>query len=265
MTKAQDAKQRIDNAIESLTEELNAGKSDTLNAFLSMLSKFHHYSFGNVMLILSQRPEATRVAGYRAWQQLGRQVRKGEKSITIIAPMLLKKELDTGNAEKVLRFRAASVFDIEQTEGDELARPASVQGDPGAALEALQSHAVTLGISVDFAELRGASGVSRGGYITLATGMSNAETFSTLVHELAHELLHHGEGAVRGDKSTRELEAEAVAHTVCNAVGLQVGTACSDYIQSYGGDAKQLAGVLDRVQKTAHALIQAIDSAGELA
>jgi hypothetical protein len=66
MTKAQDAKQRIHDAIESLTNELNAGKSETLEAFLSMLSKFHHYSFGNVMLILSQRPEATRVAGYRA-------------------------------------------------------------------------------------------------------------------------------------------------------------------------------------------------------
>lgn len=261
MTKAQDAKLRIDDAIASLTDELNAGKSETLEAFLAMLSKFHHYSFGNVMLILSQRPEATRVAGYRAWQQLGRQVRKGEKSITIIAPMMLKKESDSGDTEKVLRFRAASVFDIAQTDGDDLPEPASVQGDPGTALQALLAHADSVGITVDFGDLRGANGMSRGGHITLAEGMTEAETFSTLVHELAHELLHQGESAERGDKTTRELEAEAVAHTVCIAVGLEVGTACSDYIQSYGGDAKQLASVLERVQKTAHELVNAIHGA----
>lgn len=261
MTKAQDAKQRIDDAIQSLTDELSAGKSETLEAFLGMLSRFHSYSFGNVMLILAQRPDATRVAGYRAWQKLGRQVRKGEKSITIIAPMLIKHENTSGETEKRLRFRGASVFDLSQTDGDPLPEPPSVHGEPGEALAELRRHAESVGIVVEFADLRGANGVSRGGHITIAEGMSDAETFSTLVHELAHEMLHQGEDAQRGDKTTRELEAEAVAHTVCTAVGLEPGTACSDYIQTYGGDAKLLASVLERVQKTSHAILNGLQSA----
>lgn len=95
----------------------------------------------------------------------------------------------------------------------------------------------------------------------MAKGMSEAETFSTLVHEIAHEILHHGEHAERGDKTTRELEAEAVVHTVCDAVGLNVGTACSDYIQSYGGNAKLLASVLERVQRTSHTILSGLLSA----
>lgn len=131
MTKAQEARQHIDHAIERLAAELNAGRSETLRAFLEMVGKFHRYSFGNVMLILSQRPDATRVAGYRTWQGLGRQVRKGEKGITIIAPMLLKQDAEPGqDPEKVLRFKAASVFDVSQTDGEELPTPAQMQGTP---------------------------------------------------------------------------------------------------------------------------------------
>lgn len=260
MTKAQEARTTIEQALERLSDELNAGKSETLEAFLAMLAKFHRYSFGNVMLILSQRPDATHVAGYRAWQKLGRQVRKGEKSITIIAPMMLKKEADNGvDPEKVLRFKAASVFDVSQTDGEELPAPAAIQGTPGEHLRLLRDFVATAGITLDTAEdLGGPLGVSRGGSITLQAGLGDAECFAVLVHELAHELLHHGENAQRGDKTTRELEAESTAHAVCTGIGLTPGTACSDYILSYGGDAELLAKVLDRVQKTAARILDAV-------
>ena len=260
MTKAQEARKTIDQALEQLSDELNSGKSETMQAFLTMLAKFHRYSFGNIMLILAQRPDATQVAGYRAWQGLGRQVRKGEKGITIIAPMMLNKESEAGSdPEKVLRFRATSVFDLAQTDGEELPAPTTMQGTPGEHLARLRDFVISLGISLDTeTDLGGPLGVSRGGSITILENLDDAESFSVLVHELAHEMLHHGENAQRGDKMTRELEAEATAHAVCTAVGLEPGTACSDYIQSYGGDAELLASVLQRVQKTAARILDAV-------
>lgn len=260
MNKAQEARKTIDQALERLSDELNSGQSETMQAFLAMLGKFHRYSFGNIMLILSQRPDATRVAGYRAWQKLGRQVRKGEKGITIIAPMMLKQDAAEGHdPEKVLRFKATSVFDLSQTDGDELPAPVTVQGSPGEHLERLRDFVVSLGIELDTVEhLGGPHGVSRGGSITIQNGLDDGECFSVLVHELAHEMLHHGENAQRGDKTTRELEAEATAHAVCTGIGLEPGTAASDYIHSYGGDAELLASVLERVQKTAARILDAV-------
>ena len=260
MTKAQEARQHIDQAIERLAAELNAGRSETLRAFLEMVGKFHRYSFGNVMLILSQRPDATRVAGYRTWQGLGRQVRKGEKGITIIAPMMLKQDAEPGeDPEKVLRFKAATVFDVSQTDGEELPKPAQMQGTPREHLQRLERFIVDQGIVLELRmDIGQAAGISMGGHICIRPELTPPERFSVLVHELAHEMLHHGEHAERGDKKTRELEAEAVAYVVSTGIGLEPGTACSDYIQSYGGDAEKLAAVLDRVQKTAARILDAV-------
>jgi len=260
MAKAQEARRHIDQAIERLAAELNAGRSETLRAFLEMVGKFHRYSFGNVMLILSQRPDATRVAGYRTWQGLGRQVRKGEKGITIIAPMMLKQEAEPGqDPEKVLRFKAATVFDVSQTDGEELPKPAQMQGTPRDHLQRLERFIVDQGIVLELRmDIGQAAGISMGGHICIRPELTPPERFSVLVHELAHEMLHHGEHAGRGDKQTRELEAEAVAYVVSTGIGLEPGTACSDYIQSYGGDAEKLAAVLDRVQKTAARILDAV-------
>ncbi|MAY74956.1 MAG: DUF1738 domain-containing protein [Phycisphaerae bacterium] len=260
MTKAQEARQHIDQAIERLAAELNAGRSETLRAFLEMVGKFHRYSFGNVMLILSQRPDATRVAGYRTWQGLGRQVRKGEKGITIIAPMMLKQDAEPGqDPERVLRFKAATVFDVSQTDGEELPKPAQMQGTPKEHLQRLERFIVDQGIVLELRmDIGQAAGISMGGHICIRPELTPPERFSVLVHELAHEMLHHGEHAERGDKQTRELEAEAVAYVVSTGIGLEPGTACSDYIQSYGGDAEKLAAVLDRVQKTAARILDAV-------
>lgn len=187
MNKAREARKTIDQALERLSDELNNGKSDTMQAFLAMLAKFHRYSFGNIMLIHSQRPDSTRVAGYRAWQKLGRQVRKGEKGITIIAPMMVKRDSEPGlDSEKVLRFRAASVFDLSQTDGDELPAPTAIKGTPGNHARRLRRFVRSLGIELRVERtLGGPLGISTGGSILLKRGLSDAQYFAVLVHELA--------------------------------------------------------------------------------
>src|SRR5712691_8001600 len=111
---ASEARERLAEAVEKLAD------SDMFAAWLRARAAFHSYSFGNVCLIVSQRPDASRVAGYRAWQALGRQVRKGERAIKILAPCVRKVEdKETGEqARRVVAFRAVNVFDVSQTEGE---------------------------------------------------------------------------------------------------------------------------------------------------
>lgn len=261
------AKGLIDAALDNLAGALEQGRSQTLVEYLAAIAKFHRYSFGNVLLIAAQRPDARRVAGYRTWQQLGRQVKHGEKGILIFAPMFLKNranesspETSTGDeSDKLLRFRVVHVFDELQTEGEPLAEHATVNGDPAGFTDKLKEFAADSGIVVEYsAHIGSAHGYSCGGGIVLRDDLSPAEMFSTLAHELAHEFLHHGNGAVRGSKTVRETEAEAVAFVVSHAIGLDTNTASSDYIQLYAGDKDTLSQSLDRIQKTASKILTAI-------
>lgn len=258
VNKAAKARQVIGEAISSLAEDLNNGKSEAYRRFLAAMARFHDYSFGNVMLIVSQRPGATHVAGYRAWQKFGRQVRKGEKGITIMAPMLFKpKDADAKDEDAFLRFRAVAVFDISQTDGEALPEPPRVGGDPGHHWDRLTGFVEAEGIAIRFESLGSIQGMSRGGTIALSDTLDEAERFSVLVHELAHELMHQGPNRPdpRPPKAVRELEAESVAFVVCTAVGMKTGTASSDYIQSHGGNAELLGQSLRRVQKTAERIL----------
>lgn len=260
-SKTAKARQVIGQALDALAEDLNGGRSEAYRRFLAAMARFHDYSFGNVLLIVSQRPGATRVAGYRTWQKLGRQVRKGEKGIAIMAPMLFKPEYpDATDDDTFLRFRTVSVFDIAQTDGEDLPEPPRVCGEAGRYWDRLVGFVEAQGIALSFGWLRGALGESRGGTITLSDRLDGAERFSVLVHELAHELIHHGPNRPypRPTKAVRELEAESVAFVVCTAVGMKPGTASSDYIQSYGGDAELLGQSLHRVQKTAERILHGL-------
>lgn len=268
--KAEEAKKMTDEALAKLAAALAEGKSEALTAYLGTMAKFHRYSFGNVMLILFQRPDATRVAGFHAWRDLGRYVKKGEHGIAILAPMLLRqrdaepKDGETVEPRKVLRFRVVHVFDVSQTDGEPLPAFARVSGDPGVCTDRLRTHIASRGITLVYEDsLGGAEGMSSGGTIKVRSGLPAAEEFSVLVHELAHEVLHHGEGAQRGTKTVRETEAEAVAFVVTHAVGLHNGTASADYIRLYDGDTKTLAASLDRIQKTAAAVIGAVVGDGD--
>jgi len=272
-SKAEHARAAIADSLDRLGEALAAGNSEQMTEFLSIMSRFHRYSFGNVMLIMTQRPDATRVAGFRMWKSLGRSVKKGEKGIVILAPMMLKARRDDGDdsrddardgdserGRKVLRFRAVHVFDISQTEGEPLPEPSRVSGDPAGALDrleqAVRAHGVELSESDD---LGAADGVSRGGRIEIAAGLSPAERFATLVHEFAHELLHQAKGETKPPKVVRELEAEAVAFVVAEWAGLENTHASADYIRLYQGDTKTLAASLDRITTAADTIITAID------
>lgn len=272
--KAEQAKQLAETGIANLANALEQGQSETLTAYLSAMAKFHHYSFGNVMLIMTQKPDATRVAGFRTWKKLDRFVVKGEKGIVIIAPMMIRKRGEGSTAsdddEKLLRFKAAHVFDISQTDGDPLPEFARVGGDPSGYTERLTKAIAKRDITLTYAretdamiELGNADGASFGGRILVRDDLSPACKFSVLVHEFAHEMLHRDETRKTLSKTVRETEAEAVAFVVSQAIGLDTGTAAADYIQLYAGDKDTFAESLDRIQKTARMIIEDISLDGD--
>jgi antirestriction protein ArdC len=259
-------------SLNRLASELEAGKSDALQNYLNTMGRFHNYSWRNVLLIGAQRPEATRVAGYHTWKDLGRQVKTGEKGIMIFAPMLTRQRENAvthPNAEKtptkqddpsrVTGFRAAFVFDVSQTEGKPLPEFAKTTGDPKDHLDKLKALVAKKGISLEYDKsIAPADGVSYGGKIRLVPGMQPAEEFSVLAHELAHEMLHHGKDEARLPKIDRETQAEAVAYVVSRGVGLDTNSAAADYIALYTGDKKTLSQSLSAIQETSSRILEEI-------
>jgi antirestriction protein ArdC len=264
--KSEDASKLATSALETLAQTLAAGHSEALTAYLAAAGRFHTYSFRNVMLIASQRPDATRVAGFNAWRKLGRFVKKGETGIAIIAHIVLKRDdrptnLDDERARDVqIRFKVAHVFDVVQTDGTPLPELGETAGDPGAYTQRLIRFIESLGIALDYADdLGGADGLSKKGQIVIRSRQTAATEFSVLVHELAHSLLHQVPNRP-STKTVLELEAEAVAFTVCSGIGLDTGTAAADYIGLYDGDADLLAQSLDAIQRTASQILEAINA-----
>jgi hypothetical protein len=151
------------------------------------------------------------------------------------------------------------VFDITQTEGKEFPTLTEVNGDVSEYRDRLFKFVESQSVELCFSErIAPAKGLSHGGKITLLSGMQPAEEFSTLVHEIAHEMLHRGERRTLTTKQVRETEAEAVAFVVCQSVGLQNGTASQDYIQLWHGDANLLRESLEAVQQTAAVILGGI-------
>jgi hypothetical protein len=249
-------------ALDTLAALLGEGHSDQLTALLKTMARFHRYSWHNVCLIATQCPTATRVAGFQTWRTMGRSVRKGEKGIAILAPIIGRRqdESDDTNPRTVVGFRAAYVFDIAQTDGEPLPEPSDASGDPAANTAALKRAILVRGITVESVDdLEGALGTSSGGCIRLLNGLSPASEFTTLVHEYAHEVLHHADDRPTS-RDTRELEAEAVAFVVGGAVGLDTANASRDYIHLYRGDREALARSLDRIQRAASTILATLDS-----
>lgn len=251
-------------ALDRLAALLDEGHSGELTAWLRTMARFHTYSWHNVCLIASQRPTATRVAGFQTWRRMRRFVRKGEKGIAILAPIVGRREAESesDHARAVVGFRAAYVFDVEQTDGEPLPAPSEALGDPGATTALLKAAILGEGIVLESADdLGGAVGTSSGGRIQLLNGLSPATEFTTLVHEYTHELLHRADDRP-ASRDTRELEAEAVAFVVGGAVGLSTSDASRDYIHLYHGDREALTRSLDRVQRAASAILRLINTAG---
>ena len=139
-------------AIEELAHALEAGHSEALTQYLAAIGRFHKYSLHNVMLIVLQKPAATHVAGFHTWHKLGRHVRKGEKGLTIFAPVLRREKTENRTEERsemVLDYRTCAVFDVSQTEGKPLPSIGRVQGDARHYGERLAAYALSLGIRLE--------------------------------------------------------------------------------------------------------------------
>ena len=262
--KTNEQKQMVTQALDTLASAIERGESDQLKAYLAMLARFRRYSVGNVLLISMQRPGATHVAGFRTWQKLGRQVKQGEKGIRIFAPIVWRKKSEEKpegkgeDPEELVRFRSVCVFDVAQTDGKPLPEFTQARGEPGEYTGRLLDFAAERGIDVEFSSaLVSAHGMSAGGKILVRKGLSPAEEFSVLAHELAHELLHRDEDELLS-RTVRETEAEAVAFVVCQAVGLEATNAAADYIQLYLGSKETLLESLQRVREAAVEIIGAI-------
>jgi hypothetical protein len=262
--KVEQAKQIVSKAIEELSQSLERGHSETLRSYLAAIGRFHRYSLRNVMLIASQKPTATHVAGFHAWHKLGRFVKEGEKGILILAPIVRRKnqsaeQSETDESSTAVGFRAAYVFDISQTDGQELPEIGTVTGDPSKYRKRFAKFIAERGIALEYSlDIAPARGTSAGGKITLLPGQSAAEEFATLAHEVAHEMMHRDERRKNTTKRLRETEAEAVSFVVCSAISLETGSAAQDYIQLYEGDAKILTESLERIQQTATSILDAI-------
>ena len=255
--------------VKLLIEQLEAGHSEALTNYLTAMSRFHTYSFGNVLEIARQMPSAKRVAGFWTWKNLGRSVKAGQKGIRILAPIVgvrRKKDADASqditkqNERVLLGFRNAYVFDVSQTDGVDLPSLNEVTGDPGENIDRLAAFLKSKGIQLVYSEkIAPALGMSYGGRIAILPGQSKAETFATLVHETAHELLHRSERRTATTKTVRETEAEAVAFVVGKAVGLVNEEASASYIQIYKGNASLLAESLEVIQQTASIILAALE------
>jgi hypothetical protein len=263
--------QLIKQAVDFLLQQLAAGKSETLTSYLAAMARFHSYSFGNILAIARQRPTATRVAGFGTWREMGRFVKRGEKGIQILAPMMGHRRRRDGSDQSssqddakpmpvLIGFRAVYVFDVSQTEGADLPEfEHNVSGDVGGHRDRLIAFLAAQNIALEYSEnIAPALGVSYGGKIALLPGQSKAEEFVTLVHEVAHELLHKTDRRTKTTATVRETEAEAVAFIVGQGIGLEMGRASSDYIQMYAGNAALLAESLEVVQRTSAVILGAI-------
>jgi hypothetical protein len=250
-----------------LTDEAAAGEE--MKRWFAFVSRFHKYSFCNRYLILTQCPDATYVAGYKAWQRMGRQVRRGEKGIAIFVPRTWRREVEDARSgeireERGLYFRIGHVFDVSQTEGDPLPEPPQWinRGDQGAELaERLAHYARGMGIEVAEAELPGQSqGESHGGRVVLNQDATPLGKAATLAHEVAHELMHGPEHRVPGRRRLNELEAEACAYVVCQHFGYE--TQAPNYLALWRGNRDDLLACMERVSGAGQQIIAALEGQG---
>jgi len=253
----------------TLAEGINhLASTEEWRRYLSFQSRFHRYSFGNVLLIAAQCPGATRVAGFSTWRKMGRPVRKGEKAIWILAPMIARGAGSDPGAEpegRVVRgFKFVPVFDLAQTDGDAIPSACNrLTGDDAAGHYAtLLSVAHSLGFAVEDHRFSGSTNgdCSHSGHrIRIEAANAPAQRVKTLAHEITHALLHgHPESRARA-----ELEAESSAYVVCRALGIDSGDYSFGYVTAWaGGRDEALAGIRasgERIQRASATILSAFE------
>ena len=252
------------------TEVEAAFNEEGFKLYLETQSRFHTYSARNALLIQAQRPGATRVAGYDKWREFNRFVRKGEKAIWITAPMIRKVETAEGKEETVHGFKPVTVFDITQTDGEELPEPPmptllnDKEGNPILA-EAMVQVAEHLGYTIVVEAIESANGYTD--FITheihINDGITKLQLCKTLAHELAHALLHEDRGILREiPRGQLEMEAESVAYAVMFAHGMDSSEYSMPYITRWSTVADGKEGfkkALPRIARGIKTLTNMID------
>lgn len=255
--------------VENLAEQMRQGRSKNLLRYLEFASRFHHYSFGNILLALHQFPNLTRMAGLRQWNRLGRRVRAGQKGIMILAPMTVRKGIEeasdpesteTPALQTATFFKPVYVFDVSQTEGKPLPSIINATGDANTLYPALKEAVQKAGIPVKRVSYiimaPQAKGASCNGKILLRKDLSPADAFRALLHEYAHELLHWNTKSE--DKTIEETEADATAYVVCKHFNIDCDTA--DYLLLQDSTPQTLLERLETIRKTAHHIITVIEA-----
>jgi len=267
LTERETAEERVSEAIEELAADLAAGKSESLEAYLHFLSRFHEYSFGNALLIAVQRSDARLVAGRRYWEKVGRTIKPRERPIGIFAPMtrpVLVLDAESGEdfeEEELLGFRLVSVFDVEQTEGASLPQLNRTVGDATSLVPALERVITEGGLRLTYDSMPfGMNGWTDGSTVAIRQDLGSAEKFRCLVHEWAHCLLEHVSRRRDTSQRVRETEAEAVACVVCHAFEINARGRSRDYIHLWDGSSDTLMQSLSAVQRVAGSIITQLDS-----
>ena len=283
--------------VQELTDKLERGLTELFNSesyknYLSTMSKFHNYSFNNTLLIAMQKPEASLVAGYKAWQKnFDRHVNKGEKAIRILAPApyKIKEERDKidpvtqeimldrdGNPQKevveitIPAFRAVSVFDVSQTDGKPISELEAKEllSDVEGYQDMIHAVEAVSPVPIEMEEI---AGESKGYFdrearrIAVQENMSESQTLKTMIHEVAHSMLHNKgmeqDEQARKDRNTKEVEAESIAYTVCQHFGVDTSEYSFGYIAGWssGRDTKELKSSMDTIRRTASELITGIE------
>ena len=285
--------------VQEITEKLEQGikelfESEKYKTYLNTMSKFHNYSFNNTMLIAMQKPDATLVAGFKAWQKnFDRYVKKGEKGIRILAPAPYKikeeqEKLDPVTGEimldkngmpiteeveiKIPAFRVVPVFDVSQTDGKEMPDIGvnELSGSVEDYEDFMQALTEVSPVPITYEDI---DGDAKGYFhttdhrIAIQEGMSQSQTVKTAIHEVAHAKLHDWErnqdidAVLDKDRNTKEVEAESVAYTVCQHFGIDTSDYSFGYIAGWSSDRdmKELKSSLDTIRKTASELITGIE------
>lgn len=238
------SKRKVKGLLKELDERIDKIQSSKeFKEYLQFFSRFHDYSYRNILLIKMQKPDAKLVAGYKQWQKkFNRYVKKGEEGIMILAPYKykkkvteLKKELVDGNViekevekeKSFVSFRPVYVFDVSQTKGDPVPTlDTSIKDNNINILDSLIRMADNLNIGVEFKPLRkGLKGFSKNGDVVVDESLNNTEKAAVLAHEIAHELLHYeSEGNQELTQEIMELEAETVAYIVMYRFGIEINS-----------------------------------------
>ena len=269
--------------IEKITEELEQGVKEVFTSeqyaeYLAFVSKFYNYSANNCILIWMQKPDASLVAGFKAWQtKFKRNVKKGEKGIQILAPCPKKfkkivKDEDGNETEKVINyttFRTTYVFDISQTEGEDIPKFVNdLTGDVERFEELVEKLVELSPVPVSFEKFESpAKGYydHSEGRIVVQPDMSEQQTLKTLIHEISHAILHNDEDGEQkeADRHTKEVQAESVAYTVCAAFGIDTSEYSFGYVASWseGREVKELTASMDVIRNTAKDIIESLKAA----